>query len=52
MYKASELELNKLLSLVLERDASDFASDCRAKPPIIRVDTQLLRLDNNSSLNQ
>lgn len=45
MYKASELELNKLLSLVLERDASDLHLIV-SEPPVIRVDTQLLRLDN------
>ena len=55
MYKASELELNKLLSLVLERDASDLHLIV-SEPPIIRVDTQLLRLDNyqvltNDSIN-
>lgn len=51
MYKASELELNKLLSLVLERDASDLHLMV-GEPPIIRVDTQLLRLDNYQVLSQ
>ncbi|MCX6796903.1 MAG: PilT/PilU family type 4a pilus ATPase [Candidatus Doudnabacteria bacterium] len=51
MYKASELELNKLLSLVLERDASDLHLVV-GEPPIIRVDTQLLRLDNYQVLSQ
>jgi twitching motility protein PilT len=50
MYKASELELNKLLSLVLERDASDLHLIV-SEPPIIRVDTQLLRLDNYQVLS-
>ncbi|MBI3231965.1 MAG: PilT/PilU family type 4a pilus ATPase [Candidatus Doudnabacteria bacterium] len=50
MYKASELELNKLLSLVLERDASDLHL-LVGEPPIIRVDSQLLRLDNYQVLS-
>src|ERR1051326_538247 len=45
MYKASELELNKLLSLVMERDASDLHLMV-GEPPVIRIDTQLIRLDN------
>src|SRR3989344_5140618 len=50
MYKASELELNKLLSLVLERDASDLHL-LVGEPPIIRVDSQLIRLDNYQVLS-
>lgn len=50
MYKANELELNKLLSLVLERDASDLHLMV-GEPPIIRVDTQLIRLDNYQVLS-
>src|SRR5438105_2342384 len=50
MYKASELELNKLLSIVLERDASDLHLIV-GEPPIIRVDTLLLRLDNYQVLS-
>jgi twitching motility protein PilT len=50
MYKASELELNKLLSLVLERDASDLHLMV-GEPPIIRVDTQLIRLDTYQVLS-
>ncbi len=50
MYKASELELNKLLSVVLERDASDLHLMV-GEPPIIRVDTQLIRLDNYQVLS-
>ncbi len=50
MYKASELELNKLLSVVLERDASDLHLMV-GEPPIIRVDTALLRLDNYQALS-
>lgn len=51
MYKASELELNKLLSVVLERDSSDLHLMV-GEPPIIRVDTQLIRLDNYQVLSQ
>jgi twitching motility protein PilT len=51
MYKASELELNKLLSIVLERDASDLHLMV-GEPPIIRVDTALIRLDTYQVLSQ
>lgn len=50
MYKASELELNKLLSIVLERNASDMHL-VTGEPPIIRVDGQLLRLEDYEVLN-
>ncbi len=50
MYKASELELNKLLSVILERDASDLHLMV-GEPPVIRVDTELLRLDNYEVLS-
>ncbi len=50
MYKASELELNKLLSVVLERDSSDLHLMV-GEPPIIRVDTLLIRLDNYQVLS-
>ncbi len=50
MYKASELELNKLLSVVLERDASDLHLQV-GEPPIIRVDSKLIRLDNYQVLS-
>lgn len=50
MYKASELELNKLLSVVLERDSSDLHLMV-GEPPIIRVDTELIRLDNYQVLS-
>lgn len=50
MYKASELELNKLLSVVLERDSSDLHLMV-GEPPTIRVDTQLIRLDNYQVLS-
>lgn len=47
MYKASELELNKLLQITLERNASDLHL-VAGEPPIIRVDSALIRLDNFS----
>ena len=50
MYKASELELNKLLSVVLERDSSDLHLMV-GEPPVIRVDTQLIRLDSYQILS-
>jgi twitching motility protein PilT len=50
MYKASELELNKLLSVVLERDSSDLHLMV-GEPPVIRVDTELIRLDNYQVLS-
>ncbi len=50
MYKATELELNKLLSLVMERNASDLHLKV-GEPPIIRVDSQLIRLDNYQVLS-
>src|SRR5689334_22798566 len=45
MYKTSELELNKLLSLTLERNASDLHLIV-GEPPIIRVDSALMRLED------
>lgn len=50
MYKASELELNKLLSVVLERDASDLHLIV-GEPPVIRLDTELQRMDNYQVLS-
>src|ERR1700690_3405497 len=50
MYKASELELNKLLSIVLERNGSDLHL-VTGEPPIIRIDGQLLRLDEYQVMN-
>lgn len=44
MYKASELELQKLLSITLERNASDLHLVV-GEPPVIRVDSDLVRLD-------
>lgn len=51
MYKAVELELNKLLSETLERNASDLHLKV-GEPPIIRVDSQLIRLDNYTVLSE
>ncbi len=51
MYKASELELAKLLSLVVERNASDLHLKV-GEPPIIRVDSQLIRLENYDVLSE
>lgn len=50
MYKASELELNKLLSVTLERNASDLHLIV-GEPPIIRVDSQLIRLEDYQVLS-
>lgn len=44
MYKASELELNKMLQMTLERGASDLHL-VAGEPPIIRVDSMLIRLE-------
>ncbi len=50
MYKTSELELNKLLSIVLERNASDLHL-IAGEPPIVRIDGSLLRLEDFEVLN-
>ncbi|GAC1413072.1 MAG: type IV pilus twitching motility protein PilT [Candidatus Doudnabacteria bacterium] len=50
MYKASELELNKLLSIVMERDASDLHL-VTGEPPVIRVDGSLLKLEDYEVMN-
>lgn len=50
MYKASELELSKLLSIVLERNASDLHL-ITSEPPILRVDGALLRLEDYEVMN-
>lgn len=50
MYKASELELKKLLSITLEREASDLHL-VPGEPPIIRVDSALVRLDDYEVLS-
>ncbi len=51
MYKANELELNKLLSIVLEREASDLHLTA-GEPPILRIDGVLTRLEDFEVLNQ
>lgn len=51
MYKASELELNKLLSITLERNASDLHLIV-GESPILRVDSQLIRLDDYQVLSR
>jgi len=45
MYKASELELNKLLAVTLERNASDLHLQV-GEPPILRIDSSLFRLED------
>jgi|SRR5579872_185595 len=50
VYKASELELNKLLSIVLERGGSDLHL-IAGEPPVIRVDGKLIKLDEYQVLN-
>ena len=49
-YKASELELNKLLTLVLGRGASDLHL-ITGEPPVIRVDGKLIKLEEYQVLN-
>ncbi len=49
-YKASELELNKLLAITLERNASDLHLQV-GEPPILRIDSALHRLDDYQILS-
>ena len=49
MYTASEIELDKMLATVLERNASDLHL-APGEPPIIRVDGALIKLDSFSML--
>lgn len=51
MYKASELELNKLLEVTLERNASDLHLQV-GEPPILRIDSSLFRLEDYQILSQ
>lgn len=51
MYKASELELAKLLSIVVERNASDLHLKV-GEPPIIRVDSHLIRVESYQVLSE
>ena len=50
MYKSTELEVNKLLMLVLERGASDLHL-VAGKPPAIRVDSRLVELKDYEVLS-
>lgn len=50
MYKASELELNKLLEVTLERGASDLHLQV-GEPPILRIDSTLYRLEDYQILS-
>jgi twitching motility protein PilT len=50
MYKASELELNKLLAVTLERNASDLHLIV-GEPPILRIDSALNRLEDYQVLS-
>ncbi len=43
MYKSTELEVNKLLSLMLQRNASDLHLTT-GKPPVLRIDSDLVEL--------
>lgn len=50
MYKASELELNKLLAITLERNASDLHLTV-GEPPILRIDSAINRLEDYQVLS-
>ncbi len=50
-YKASELELNKLLAITLERNASDLHLVV-GEPPILRIDSAVNRLEDYQVLSQ
>jgi twitching motility protein PilT len=50
MYKASELELNKLLAVTLERNASDLHLVV-GEPPILRIDSAIHRLEDYQVLS-
>ena len=50
MYKASELELNKLLAITLERNASDLHLVV-GEPPILRIDSAVTRLEDYQVLS-
>lgn len=50
MYKASELELNKLLAITLERNASDLHLIV-GEPPILRIDSIINRLEDYQILS-
>ncbi|QQS22799.1 PilT/PilU family type 4a pilus ATPase [bacterium] len=50
MYKASELELEKLLAITLERNASDLHLQV-GEPPILRIDSAIYRLEDYQILS-
>ena len=50
MYKSTELEVNKLLSIVMQRGASDLHL-VAGRPPVIRVDTKLEELKEYDTLS-
>ena len=50
MYKTSELELNKLLGIVLTRGSSDLHL-VSGEPPVIRIDGALIKLDDMEVLS-
>lgn len=50
MYKASELELDKLLAITLERNASDLHLEV-GEPPILRIDSQIYRIEDYQILS-
>ncbi len=50
MYKASELELDKLLAITLERNASDLHLEV-GEPPILRIDSVIYRLEDYQILS-
>lgn len=50
MYKASELELDKLLAITLERSASDLHLEV-GEPPILRIDSTIYRLEDYQILS-
>ena len=50
MYKASELELNKLLAITLERNASDLHLIV-GEPPVLRIDSAINRLEDYQVLS-
>lgn len=50
MYKASELELDKLLAITLERNASDLHLQV-GEPPILRIDSSVYRLEDYQILS-
>ena len=50
MYKSVELEVNKLLTLMLQRNASDLHLTA-GKPPTLRVDSELTELKDYDVLS-